>query len=247
MSGTVLVTGGASGIGLACVEAARAAGWRAVAADRDAAALARVPAGADLMTLPLDVADEAAVVAAVARVEAEFGPLAGVVNSAGIAAVLPLEETGAELFRKILDVNVVGSFLVAREAVKAMLPRGRGAIVHIASVSGIRGNIGRTAYGASKGAVITMTKVMASELGGRGIRVNAIAPGPIETPLTAQVHDAETRRLWGETTPMRRYGTPAEIAAAAVFLLDGAKAAYITGQVLAVDGGFSAAGLLGRA
>ena len=100
------------------------------------------------------------------------------------------------IFRKILDVNVVGSFVVSREIAKRMRERGRGSIVNIASVSGIRGNVGRVAYGASKGGVIIMTKVMAVELAESGIRVNAIAPGPIETPLVKEVHTDEIRAEW---------------------------------------------------
>ena len=242
---TVLITGGASGIGLATAVAAAAAGWRVVVADLDARNLESARA-----TLPaarfetLDVADEDAVVRCVAACEAEFGPLAGVVNSAGIARDTPALETSAEIFRKILDVNVVGSFVVSREAAKAMLPRRLGSIVNIASVSGIMGNEGRTAYGASKGGVITMTKVMALEFAPFGIRVNAIAPGPIETAMVREVHTPEARAGWMNAVPQRRYGTPEDIAATALFLLDAAQSGFITGQTISVDGGFTIAGLM---
>lgn len=247
----ILVTGGASGIGLAIVRAVMAEGWRAIVADLDPDSLARADAalggGPDLLCDRLDVSDEAAVVGAVARWDAEFGPLTGLVNSAGIGQDVPCLDTGADLFRRILDVNLVGSFVVAREVAKAMRARGRGgAIVNVASVSGLRGNQGRVAYGASKGGVVTMTEVMAVELAPLGIRVNAIAPGPIETPLVAAMHTAETRDAWTRAVPQGRYARPDEVAGAAIFLLDPARSGFVTGHTLAVDGGFSTAGMFTR-
>jgi len=248
---TIFVTGGASGIGLAIVEAVLEAGWRAVVADRDERSLAQcrhtLKASGDRVSIvQLDIADETAVTQAVARCEAEFGPITGLVNSAGIAQDRPALDTAVEDFRRILDVNVVGSFTVSREIAKRMRERGRGSIVNIASVSGIRGNVGRVAYGASKGAVIMMTQVMAVELAEFGIRVNAVAPGPIETPLVKQVHTDKIRAEWLSRVPQKRYGMPSEIASMALFLLDHAKAGFVTGQTMCVDGGFTAAGLMGR-
>ena len=169
----ILVTGDASGIGFAIIEAVLAEGWRAIAADVSEANLAsarqKLGDRPDLRVERLDVADEAAVVKTVAVCEREFGPLALIVNSAGIARDVPALETSAKTFREVLDVNLIGSFLVAREAAKAMRGRGTGAIVNLASVSGVVGNHGRTAYGASKGGVIVMTQVMALELASLGI------------------------------------------------------------------------------
>lgn len=257
---TVLVTGGASGIGLATAEAALAEGWRVVVADLPGRNLesARAhlgAAGGSVRFEALDVGDEDAVARAVTACEAEFGPIVGLVNSAGIARDIPALETDADLFRTILNVNVVGSFVVAREVAKAILARGAGggrpdgaaelgSVVNIASVSGIQGNGGRVAYGASKGAVITMTKVLALEWAAAGIRVNAIAPGPIETAMVREIHTAESRAGWMNAVPQRRYGRPADIAAMAMFLLDGSKSGFITGQTMAVDGGFTTAGVL---
>lgn len=246
---TVLVTGGASGIGLAIVEAVLAEGWRAIIADFDQSNLegCRDALGAcdDRVRFErVDIADEGAVIRSIAACEAEFGPLTGVVNSAGIGRDVPALSTSVELFRNMLEVNLIGSFVVSREAATSMRDRGVGSIINIASVSGIMGNEGRVAYGASKGGMITMTKVMAVELAPVGIRVNAIAPGPIETPLVQQVHTSEARAAWMSTVPQRRYGRPVDIAGAAVFLLDPDKSGYITGQTICIDGGFTIAGIM---
>jgi NAD(P)-dependent dehydrogenase (short-subunit alcohol dehydrogenase family) len=247
---TIFVTGGASGIGLAVVEAVLEKGWRAIIVDHDERSLDQSRSalnrfGERTFFVQLDIADEAAVVHAVERCDADFGPITGLVNSAGIARDLPSLETNADLFRRILDVNVVGSFVVSREIAKRMCERQAGAIVNIASVSGIRGNVGRVAYGASKGGVITMTQVMAVELASSGVRVNAIAPGPIETPLVREVHTDQIRAEWIAKVPQGRYGKPSEIASTAIFLLDHATSGFVTGQTICVDGGFTAAGLTG--
>lgn len=246
---TVLVTGGASGIGLAIVEAVLAEGWRAIIMDLDQKSIdrCREALGSSdnrVRFERIDIADEEAVVRSINVCETEFGSLTGVVNSAGTGRDVPALNTSADLFRKILEVNLIGSFVVSREAARRMRDRGVGSIINIASVSGIMGNEGRVAYGASKGGMITMTKVMAVELAPFGVRVNAIAPGPIETPLVQQVHTPEVRTAWMSTVPQRRYGQPADIAGAAVFLLDRNKSGYITGQTICVDGGFSIAGII---
>jgi NAD(P)-dependent dehydrogenase (short-subunit alcohol dehydrogenase family) len=250
MQPTVLVTGGASGIGLAIVEAVLNAGWRAVAADIDprnlGAARQALGTRGDLRFAELDVADEAAVVRLVADCARDFGPLAGVVNSAGIGRNVPALETSAALFRQVLDVNLVGSFVVAREAAKAMRDHGGGAIVNLASISGVTGNEGRAAYGASKGGVVVLTKVLAVEFASLGVRVNAIAPGPIETPMVTAMLSEADRAGWLDRLPQRRYGKPSDIASAALFLLDGGKSGYLTGQTICIDGGFSAAGMMRR-
>lgn len=248
--GVTIITGAASGIGLAIAHALLAEGWKLLLADLSADALESARAALDpkrsdtVRSIVMDVADEASVVAGLRDCEDGFGPVRGLVNSAGIGRDVPFFETTTTLFRQILDINLTGSFTVSREAGKLMRAHGGGAIVNIASVSGQRGNIGRAAYGASKGGVITLTLVMACELAPEHIRVNAIAPGPIETPLVKAMHDDTVRAGWLRSVPQRRYASPQEIAGAAVFLLDEAKASFVTGHVLNVDGGFAAAGLL---
>lgn len=240
-----IVTGGASGIGLGIVRRLSADGWSVAVWDASQTALDR--AQRDLGERPgrlrfdrVDVTDAAAAAGAAEAAFATFGRLDGLVNSAGIGLDAPFEETEAADFRRILDVNVVGTFLATKAAARH-LGRG-GAIVNIGSVSGLRGNVGRVAYGASKGAVVTMTQVLAVELAPRGIRVNTVAPGPVETPLTAALHSDAIRAGWHAVVPMARYGTVEEIAAVTAFLLSDA-AAYVTGQTLAADGGFCAGGL----
>lgn len=232
MGKLLAITGAASGIGLGIAEAARAEGWRIAAADR-------TPAEG---VAPLDVTDAAAVAAWIA---AQTG-LRGVVCSAGISAATPVLATEPELFRRILDVNVTGSFLVAQAAAKAMVADGKGgSIVLVASVSGLRGVQGRAAYGASKAAVINLAQVLAIDLAPHGIRVNAICPAPIETPMVTKLHDAATRAQWLSRIPAARYGRVEEVAQAALFLLDEARSGYITGHALPVDGGYAGAGVTG--
>ncbi len=224
-----VVTGGASGIGAAIAQRFAAEGAVVVAADIAAD-------GSDR----LDVADPASCAALVASVMARHGRLDCLVNCAGIGADTPFLQTEVAEFDRIVAVNLRGTFLIGQACARVM---GAGScIVNIASVSGLRGITGRAAYGASKGGVVTLSQVMAAELAERGIRVNVIAPGPVDTPLVARMHDAEIRAAWNRAVPMSRYGTPQEIAGAALFLACD-DAGYVTGHVLAVDGGFLAGGL----
>jgi NAD(P)-dependent dehydrogenase (short-subunit alcohol dehydrogenase family) len=243
-----LVTGGASGIGLATAERLLASGWKVAIADRDEKALEplREQHGATgkVMVAALDVTDESAAKTLVGRVVEELGSLDGVLNSAGIAADIHALETPVDLFRKILDINVTGTFIVARAAAQIMKERGGGAIVNMASVSGLRGSKGRSAYGASKGGVVILTQVLANDLARYGIRVNAVAPGPVNTPMVKAMHVDKDRALWARHLPMRRYAEPAEIASVIEFLLDGTRSGYMTGEIVAVDGGFAGAGII---
>ena len=231
-----LVTGGLSGIGAAVVERFRAEGAVVVAGDIAAADGAKDGAG----TMRLDVADAASCAAVVAAVVGLHGRLDIMVNSAGIARDIPFLETPAEVFDRVIAVNLRGTFLIGQAAARAM--GAGGVIVNIASVSGMRGNVGRAAYGASKGGVVTLSQVMAADLAPLGIRVNVISPGPIETPLLAPMLATSGAAEWRAAVPLGRFGAPEDVAAAAVFLCSD-EAGFVTGHVLAVDGGFLAAGL----
>jgi len=243
-----IITGGASGIGLACAEALVDAGWRVGVLDRDEKALERARKrlrnDRAVRIASLDVTDEPAAVAAVDAMAAAFGRLDGVLNSAGIGADIHAFDTPVELFRSVLDINVTGTFIVGRAVARIMKKNGGGSIVNVGSIAGVRGSKGRVAYGASKGAVHTLTKVMAVDLARFNIRVNAIAPGPVETPLVKAVHTPDVRRAWIHHVPMRRYAQPREMAGTVLFMLDSKQSGYLTGEVIAVDGGFRGAGMM---
>jgi 3-oxoacyl-[acyl-carrier protein] reductase len=240
-----IVTGGGSGIGAEICRRFAADGMRVVVADRDEGNAAGVASeiGDAASATALDVTDEAAVDALVTEAVEKYGRLDVLVTSAGIGIQKSMLETTADEFRRILDVNLAGMFLCGRAAARVMIGRGGGRIINIASVAGIRGVPGRVAYSASKGGVIAMTQVMAVELGEHGITVNAIAPGPIETALTMRMHTDETRRAYNAANPVARYGTLAELAAAASFLAS-EEASYVNGHTLVVDGGMGVAGPL---
>ena len=236
-----IVTGGLSGIGDAVAQRLTAEGATVIAADlaTDATTLADGP----IAPFRTDVADPASVAALVEAVLARHGRVDCLVNSAGIARDIPFLDTPLETFDRIIAINLRGTFITGQAVARAMRDTGGGAIVNIASISGVRANVGRSAYGASKGGVVLLSQVMAVDLAQFGIRVNVLAPGPVETPLVADLHTPAIRAQWTDTVPMRRYGQPDEIAGAAVFLCSD-DASYMTGHVLAVDGGFLAAGLM---
>lgn len=241
-----LVTGAARGIGLATARRFLSEDWRVALLDIDAETLARTEAAladpARVLALHADVASEAAVNAAVARIEAAWGRLDALVNNAGIAVFKPVLETTAAEWERVIAVNLTGAFLCTQAAAPLMLRGGGGAVVNIASISGLRASTLRVAYGTSKAALIHLTKQQAAELGMLGIRVNCVAPGPVETAMARQVHTPAIRAGYHDAIPLARYGTEEEIAAGIWFLCS-PEAAYVNGQTLAVDGGFDATGI----
>ena len=233
------VTGAASGIGRACVQRLLAGGSTVVAVDLDAAPLA----GLDVLALAADVTDAGAVQRAVARAEDELGPLEAVVNVAGItgsAAAAECHVTPVDEWRRVIDVNLTGSFLVCHAALPGMLAHGGGAIVNIASVAGLVAFPGRCAYTASKGGVVALTRSLAADYAASGIRANAVCPGMVDTPMTRwRLEDPRLGPAVLAKIPAGRVAGPEEIADAVV-LLAGDALAYMNGAMLVLDGGWTA-------
>jgi 3-oxoacyl-[acyl-carrier protein] reductase len=243
-----LVTGGAMGIGAAIVERLATDGFTVVVADRDVPAAEEAAqtcrsAGLRALAIGVDVGNRSSIASLFETIAAEVGRCDVLVNNAGIAKTYPFCEYPIDHWRAVFDINVTGPMLLTQEAARYMKNGRWGRIINIASVSGLRASAGRAAYGTSKSAVIGLTRQAAIELAEFGITANAIAPGPIETPMVATMHSQVTRDSYLRGLPMRRYGSPAEIASVVSFLAS-EDASYVTGQTLAVDGGFMAAGLL---
>lgn len=193
--------------------------------------------------ISVDVTNLACVEAMIAEAVRLFGRLDILVNNAGVGLTKLMLDTTAEEWDRVLCVNLTGVFYCSQAAARVMVGQGGGRIINIASLSGQRGGTGRAAYGASKAGVTMLTKVMAVELAQHGINVNEIAPGPVNTEMTAATHDEAARAAYHDLIPMRRYAEREEIAAAAVFLAS-ADAAFVNGHTLNVDGGFQTAGLM---
>ncbi len=234
-----LVTGAGSGIGRASAERLAAGGARVAAVDLDV----RLMDGLDALPLAADVSDEAAVAAAVARAGDELGPLDAVVNVAGITgshAAAECHVTPGDEWRRVIEVNLTGPFLVCHAALPGMLERGRGTIVNVASVAGLVAFPGRCAYSASKGGVVQLTRSLAADYAARGIRANAICPGMVDTPMTRwRLEDPELRGAVLERIPAGRVATTEEVAEA-VALLSGDAMPYMNGAMLVLDGGWTA-------
>lgn len=243
MNDTVaLITGAARGIGLATAALFHAEGRRIVMLDRDTDELTEAAAtlpGA--LAITCDVSSPQQVAQAIAEVEQTYGRLDILVNNAGVADFGLLAETDFSRWRRVMDTNLDGVFLMSQACLALLSARG-GAIVNIASISGLRASTLRIAYGTSKAAVIHLTKQQAAELGEVGIRANCVCPGPVDTKLALAVHSPEIRAAYHDAIPLNRYGTEREIADVICFLAS-ERASYVTGQVVASDGGFDATGV----
>jgi NAD(P)-dependent dehydrogenase (short-subunit alcohol dehydrogenase family) len=241
-----LVTGAARGIGLAVAKRFLAEGWRVALLDIEGELLQGAVAGLansdHTLALHCDVSDASAVAVAIDTVAKRFGRLDALVNNAGVAVFAPLMQTSDEDWNRVLAVNLTGPFICTKAAVPLMREHGGGAIVNITSISAVRASTLRSAYGTSKAGLAHLTKQLAVELAALGIRVNGVAPGPVDTAMAKAVHTPEIRADYHDAIPLNRYGLEEELAEAVLFLSCD-RSSYITGQILAVDGGFDAAGI----
>lgn len=245
-----VVTGGAMGIGAAVCQQLVHSGFTVVVADLDLAAATATAGtlageGHKAQAVRMDVGQAESVTAAFSQIAQEHGRCDVLVNCAGIAKVFPFLDFPLDNFTATMNVNVTGTLLCSQHAARMMVKNRWGRIVNIASVAGMRAvGTGRTAYGTSKGAVIALTRQMAVELADHGITANAVAPGPVDTPMTRKLHTDKFRAEYASAIPMKRYGTTAEIASAVSYLVSDA-ASYVSGIVMPVDGGFLSAGAPG--
>ena len=240
----VVVTGGAQGIGLSLVRQLVAGGRRVAMLDVSAEAAESASAelraaGGDVFPFVLDVRDEAATQKIAAQVESQLGPVDGLVTCAGTTRTAAAESMTLDNWKLVIDINLTGTFLSCQAFGRQMLARGKGSIVTISSSTGTGGQSGRANYAASKWAVIGLTKTLAIEWGNRGVRVNSIAPGPINTALYNKVPEEFREGVIRNRIPLKRPAEPVEVAQAILFLLS-EHASYVNGAVLNVDGGFTA-------
>ena len=239
---TAIVTGAARGIGLATTKQFLSEGRRVAMIDRDAEVLMAEAGQLDnVLPVVCDVSQPDQVAVMIAEVAEAFGRIDALVNNAGVADFGPIEETTFERWRTVMATNLDGVFLCAQAAIPH-LKQVQGAIVNIASISGLRASTLRVAYGTSKAGVIQLTQQQAAELGEYGIRANCVAPGPVRTKLAMAVHSPEIIAAYHDAIPLNRYGSEDEIASVIVFLCSD-KASYVTGQTIASDGGFQSTGV----
>ncbi|MGR3615703.1 MAG: SDR family NAD(P)-dependent oxidoreductase [Paracoccaceae bacterium] len=247
---TVIVTGGASGIGYAIAQKLAAAGAAVAVVDQNrdgaqAAADELTQIGCKAIAIGADISRPNDVHALFEKALTLNGRIDGIAHCAGIGAEKTILNTTLEDWDRIIRINLTGTFLCAQAAARLMVRQGYGRILLMGSAAGDRGGTGRAAYGASKGGVHALTRVLATELAELGITVNAMAPGAIETALVKKMHDAETRESYCAGIAANRYGTPEEVASVAAFLLS-EDAGYVNGVVMPIDGGFMSSGVIKR-
>ncbi len=232
-----VVTGAAQGIGRKTAELLAAEGYQLAVIDTR-------PVDLDGLMFVGDVSDEGSVAQFVSEVESVYGGCDVLVNNAGIASIAPAEDTDAAQWRRVIDVNLTGPFLLSRAFGRRMLVRGTGSIVNIASVAGLLGVADRVAYNASKHGLIGMTRTLAVEWGGRGVRVNAVCPGWVKTEMDdeSQASGAYADTDITEHVPMARFAQPEDVARAVAFLADPERSGFINGAALSVDGGWAVDG-----
>lgn len=238
-----IVTGAARGIGRAVAETLAGHGYALVLCDlrEPSETLAALP-DAEVVSVPGDVSDERYVAELARTVRDTFGRADVLVNNAGISSIVPAEDLGADVWRRVLDVNLTGPFLLSQAFGRMMLADGRGSIVNVASIAGLRGVSDRAAYNASKHGLIGLTRTLAAEWGGRGVRVNAVCPGWVKTEMDVadQAGGGYTDTDIVEQVPSARFASPHDIAAAVAFLADPALSGFVNGAALPVDGGWIA-------
>ncbi len=231
------ITGAAQGIGESIADVLGEEGFQLALFDRQ-------PIERDALTFVGDVTSEADVAAFTGAISERFGRIDVLVNNAGVACISPAEETPLNLWRQVIDVNLTGPFLLSQALGRQMLAAGEGSIVNIASVAGLFGVADRAAYNASKHGLIGLTRTLAAEWGGRGVRVNAVCPGWVKTPMDDASQD-EGAYGDGDITdhvPLGRFASPNDVAQAVAFLADARRSGFVNGAALSVDGGWAADG-----
>lgn len=242
-----LITGAAQGIGRCIARTLGARGYALALNDVRAPTdtlTALHTAGCEAVELVGDVADERTIDAGVERIVSRWGRLDVLVNNAGVSCIRRAQDTSTEQFRRVLEINLVGAFIAARAAGKVMLAQRSGSIINIASIAGLVGIADRVAYNASKHGLVGMTRTLAAEWGGHGVRCNAICPGWVKTEMDAadQAGGSYMDADITDRVPMGRFASPEDIANAVSFLADPAASGFINGQAIAVDGGWTADG-----